>query len=231
MLTPLIEKNRIPHAILLAGQCKANLEHEARHFAAQIASPHDRFEYRPEGKASLHTVERMRELKEEVYLPPYQGLCKCFILFEADRMWPQSSNALLKTFEEPADNVFLVLTTLRREKVLPTILSRCQTFWVPGKGEILALPEPVATLMAYGKAHGKYRDSRPFFKQIKAIVAYYEEIADPLELAETLNELFNALEVALPTKRPFLDEARFKLERTVALNALFESLFIKLGFL
>lgn len=227
MLTPLIEKNRIPHAILLAGQSKCNLEKEASEFAMQVAHPVDRFEYRPEGKMALHTLERMRELKEEVYLPPYQGQCKVFVIYEADRMWPQSSNALLKTFEEPSVTSILVLTSLRREKILPTILSRCQTFWVPGKAEKNPLPEAVETLLA----QGRYSDSRPFFKQIKQIASLYEKIEDPLMLAETMNDLFNRLEERFPTKRRYLDEARLKLERSTALTAIFESLFIKLGIL
>lgn len=225
MLTPLIEKGRVPHAILLAGQSKKRLEEEAGAFLAQFAEPADRFEYRPEGKIALHTVERMRELKEEVYLPPYQGERKVFVLYEADRMWPQSSNALLKTFEEPSSTSYLVLTTSRREKILPTILSRCQTFWVAGKGEAVPLPEPVEALLAVKR----YEDSRPFFKQVKLIAAEYEKFEDPLELSEAMGELFCRLEERFPMKRRFLDEARLKLERSTSVTAMLESLFIKLG--
>lgn len=227
MLTTLIKKDRVPHAILLAGPSRKRLQEEAMGFAEQLAGPADRFEFYPEGKISLHTVERMRELKGEVYLPPYQSERKVFILHEADRMWPQSSNALLKTFEEPNPTSILVLTTSRRERILPTIISRCQTFWVSGKGEENPLLPQIEELLA----HGRYADSRPFFKQIKLIAVEFEKIDDPLELSYAVGELFNKLEERFPTKNRFLDEARLKFERSTSLSAILESLFIKLGLL
>jgi hypothetical protein len=227
MFTPLIERDRVPQALLLVGQNKTALVKEARTFAETLAAPADRFEYFPEGKAALHPVERIREFKEEVFLPPYQGNKKVFLLFEAERMWPQSSNALLKTFEEPLPSSYLVLTTSRREKILPTILSRCQTFFVPGPKEPLPLPPGIEELCA----HGKYSDSRLFFKEIKTIAAHFDEIEDPLALQQAFFDFLERLEERYPTSPHLFEEARLKFERSTSLSALLESLFIKLGFL
>lgn len=227
MFNQLIERNRVPHALLLAGQSTPRIEEEAQKLAGRLSSGPDIFEYRPEGKMALHPIEKMRELRDEVYLPPYLNAKKLFVIYEADKMLPQAANALLKTFEEPSSYSILILTTARREKILPTILSRCQTFWVPGAPE----PTPLSPLVEEFLANGKYQDSRPFFSRIKKIAAEYDELEDPLALQQAVEELFRALEERHPARARFIDEARLKLSRSTALSALLESLFIKLGYL
>lgn len=83
--------------------------------------------YRPEGKIGLHSIASMRQFSEEVYLVPYEAKWKVFILHEADRMLPSSANALLKTFEEPAQNAIIILLSSAASALLPTIVSRCRT--------------------------------------------------------------------------------------------------------
>lgn len=227
MFKALVEKGRLPHAILLAGRSKPRLEDEAMKLARQLTDVPDLFEYRPEGKMALHPIEKMRELKDEVYLPCYQHDKKVFVLYEADRMMPQAANALLKTFEEPAPGVTLILTTMKREKILPTILSRCQTFWLSGT----PTEDPFLPVVEQFLTKGKYTDSRPFFAGIKAIAAEYEKEEDPLVLQESAEELWQKLEVLHPTKSPFLEEARLKMSRSTSFQAILESLFIKLGYL
>lgn len=227
MFSKLIERNRVPHAILLAGQNTSLIEKEAKILAESLSSGADIFEYRPEGKMALHPIEKMRELRDEVYLPPYSNAKKVFVIYEADKMLTQTANALLKTFEEPSPQSILVLATTRRERIIPTIISRCQTFWVAGAPE----PTPLSPLVEEFLSKGRYEDSRPFFQQIKKIAAEYDELEDPLVLQQAVEELFRALEERHPTKSRFIDEARLKLSRSTALSALLESLFIKLGYL
>lgn len=83
--------------------------------------------YYPEGKAHLHPVENMRQLISEMSLPPYSAPVKVFILHDADRMQSYSSNALLKTFEEPNSDTYFILLTSSLDAILPTILSRSRT--------------------------------------------------------------------------------------------------------
>lgn len=72
-------------------------------------------------------VEPMRELEREANFRPYEGAARLFIIEDADRMNEASSNALLKTLEEPPRTTHLILITARPGALLPTIRSRCQT--------------------------------------------------------------------------------------------------------
>ena len=65
--------------------------------------------YRPEGKIGMHSLGSMRQFTEEVYQSPFEAKFKVFIIHDADRMLPASSNALLKTFEEPLQNSIIIL--------------------------------------------------------------------------------------------------------------------------
>jgi DNA polymerase III subunit delta' len=79
---------------------------------------------RPAGR--FITVPQMRELEREANFRPYEGAARLFIIEEADRLNEASSNALLKTLEEPAPTTHLILITSRPAALLPTIRSRCQ---------------------------------------------------------------------------------------------------------
>jgi len=82
--------------------------------------------YSPEGKSAIHTIENMRRLIDEVALPPYEAPVKVFIIYDAHQMLPYSSNALLKTFEEPFFHSYFILLTSTPDAILPTIVSRCR---------------------------------------------------------------------------------------------------------
>lgn len=85
--------------------------------------------YRPEGKLGLHSIQSLRHLIDAVHMPPTESEWKVFIIHEADRMLPFSSNALLKTFEEPPKNTVIILLSSSPESILPTVLSRCRTIY------------------------------------------------------------------------------------------------------
>lgn len=71
-------------------------------------------------------VPQMRELEREANFRPYEGTARVFIIEDADKLNEASSNALLKTLEEPPATSHLVLLTSRPASLLPTIRSRCQ---------------------------------------------------------------------------------------------------------
>ncbi len=71
-------------------------------------------------------IEQVRGLQADAALSPLEGRRKIFIIREIERATPAAANALLKTLEEPSPHVMLLLTCVRRDQVLPTILSRCQ---------------------------------------------------------------------------------------------------------
>jgi len=74
----------------------------------------------------LIRVDVMRELEQEANFRPYEGGRRVFLIEDADRLNEQSSNALLKTLEEPPATSHLILITSRPASLLPTIRSRCQ---------------------------------------------------------------------------------------------------------
>ncbi|MCY1702322.1 DNA polymerase III subunit gamma/tau [Deinococcus sp. SL84] len=78
--------------------------------------------------ASNNSVEDVRELREKVGLAPMRGGKKIYILDEAHMMSRAAFNALLKTLEEPPEHVIFILATTEPEKIIPTILSRCQHY-------------------------------------------------------------------------------------------------------
>jgi len=77
-------------------------------------------------EAKLISIDQVREMQHSASLPPFEGKCKVFIIEDAELLSIEAANCLLKTLEEPTDNmVFLLLTT--NEKFLPeTVVSRCQ---------------------------------------------------------------------------------------------------------
>ncbi len=121
------------HSLLFAGPEGIGKSLFAKELAAalqkerdQIDSHPDFHHYKPEGKTGMHSVEEMRRLSQEVYMAPFKGPWKIFIIHDAERMLPVSSNALLKTFEEPPSDCKIILLTSSPSSLLPTILSRCQ---------------------------------------------------------------------------------------------------------
>lgn len=78
--------------------------------------------------ASNNGVEQVRELRDTVQYTPAQGKFKVYIIDEVHMLSTQAFNALLKTLEEPPPHVKFVFATTDPQKVLPTIISRCQRF-------------------------------------------------------------------------------------------------------
>jgi DNA polymerase-3 subunit delta' len=74
----------------------------------------------------LLRIGPMREIEQEANFRPFEGKARIFIIEEADKLNPFSSNALLKTLEEPPPTSHLILITSRPASLLPTIRSRCQ---------------------------------------------------------------------------------------------------------
>ena len=77
---------------------------------------------------SSWTIKEVRQIKHFFSQKPFSHANKIAIIFSAEKMGPPAQNALLKTLEEPGPNNFLILTTAKPRALLPTILSRCQSF-------------------------------------------------------------------------------------------------------
>lgn len=78
--------------------------------------------------ASNRGIDEIRELRDKVNLAPASGRMKIYIIDEVHMLTTEAFNALLKMLEEPPEHVVFVLATTEKHKVLPTIISRCQSF-------------------------------------------------------------------------------------------------------
>lgn len=78
--------------------------------------------------ASNNGVDSMKELMDQVQIPPQTGRYSVFIIDEVHMLTTSAFNAFLKTLEEPPAHAIFILATTEKHKILPTILSRCQTF-------------------------------------------------------------------------------------------------------
>ena len=89
--------------------------------------------------ASNNSVEQVRDLRDECQYAPSQCRYKIYVIDEVHMLSQQAFNALLKTLEEPPPHVKFVFATTESQKVLPTIVSRCQRF------EFRSIPAPLIT--------------------------------------------------------------------------------------
>ncbi len=78
--------------------------------------------------ASNNSVDNIRELIEQVHIPPQMGRYKVFIIDEVHMLSQGAFNAFLKTLEEPPSYAIFILATTEKQKIIPTILSRCQIY-------------------------------------------------------------------------------------------------------
>lgn len=78
--------------------------------------------------ASNNSVDDIRNLVDQVRYPPQQGSYKVYIIDEVHMLSQSAFNAFLKTLEEPPKYAIFILATTEKNKILPTILSRCQIF-------------------------------------------------------------------------------------------------------
>ncbi|KKR81254.1 MAG: polymerase III, gamma/tau subunit protein [Candidatus Daviesbacteria bacterium GW2011_GWA1_41_61] len=75
-------------------------------------------------------IEQVRQIKEFLSLKPYHGGSQAVVLIAAENLTLDAQNALLKTLEEPPGEALIILGVSSEDQLLPTILSRCQTFFL-----------------------------------------------------------------------------------------------------
>ena len=205
-----IKKNDIPHAILFSGTRGTGKTTLARIFAKEIGvSAVDLYEI---DAASNRGIDDIRELKEAVHTLPYESERKVYIIDEVHMLTKEAFNALLKTLEEPPPYVVFMLATTEEEKLLDTILSRCQVFRLHSpardvlannvidvaKKEGFTLDRAAADLIAIA-ADGSFRDSLGVLQ--KVILASGDKIGEADEVAaiigapksQVLSQLVTAL--------------------------------------
>ncbi len=156
-LEKMLQEECLPHTLLFSGPEGVGKRLFAEKLglallcSTRLPDRHpDLHHYYPDGKSGLHSIASIRDLLHEIHLPPFEAKKKVFLIHEAEQMLPTSSNALLKTFEEPPLDTWLILLTSKETSLLPTIVSRCRRVRF----------QPIATrdLVVYLEKDGKSRE-------------------------------------------------------------------------
>jgi len=127
-----IKENKIPSALLFCGPRGVGKTSTARIFAREINnySKKDELSFNifELDAASNNKADDIRDLIEKVRIPPQKGKYKVYIIDEVHMLSKHAENAFLKTLEEPPPYVVFILATTEKNKILPTIISRCQIY-------------------------------------------------------------------------------------------------------
>lgn len=176
-LESVIRSGHVPHALLLTGSRGIGKTTLARIYGKSLGiDSHDIYEI---DAASYRKVENMRELLNDVLTLPISSPYKLYILDEVHMLTNESFNTFLKTLEEPPRHVIFVLATTELNKVLPTVLSRCQVIHLKkpsnsiladqiidiAKLEEKSISREHALLLAE-RANGSFRDALVLLDQV-----------------------------------------------------------------
>ena len=207
-----IQRGQLAHAYLFCGPRGVGKTSAARIFAKTINCAHPGPDLEPCGEcdscrsfaegrsyciheldaASNNGVDDIKNLMDQVQIPPQVGRYSVYIIDEVHMLSTSAFNAFLKTLEEPPAHAIFILATTEKHKILPTILSRCQTYdfnriGVPdivrnlrdiaGKEGILVDDESLHVIAH--KADGAMRDALTLFDQTVAFCGtdiHYEDV-------------------------------------------------------
>ena len=165
--------------------------------------------------ASNNSVENIKALMEQTRIPPQVGRYKVFIIDEVHMLSTAAFNAFLKTLEEPPSHVIFVLATTEKNKILPTILSRCQIYdfermtvnntvnhlKMVAEKEGITYEEQALEVIAE-KADGGMRDALSIFDQAASFCQgniTYQKVIEDLNVLDTEN-YFKIVELSLENK-------------------------------
>ncbi len=128
-----IKQNQLPQALLFCGPRGVGKTTCARILAKKINESEEKssdfsFNIFELDAASNNGVDDIRNLIDQVRIPPQTGNYKVYIIDEVHMLSGQAFNAFLKTLEEPPTYAIFILATTEKHKVIPTILSRCQIY-------------------------------------------------------------------------------------------------------
>ena len=215
-----IKRGQLAHAYLFCGPRGVGKTTTARIFAKMINCAHPGPDMEPCGEcescvsfqegrsyciheldaASNNSVEDIKALMEQVQVPPQVGKYSVYIIDEVHMLSQAAFNAFLKTLEEPPAHAIFVLATTEKHKILPTILSRCQTY----DFNRIGIPDMVKNLrdiaakegitiddeslhVIASKADGAMRDALTIFDQTVAFCGtdiHYEDVIRNLNVLD-----------------------------------------------
>ena len=215
-----ILRGQLAHAYLFCGPRGVGKTSAARIFAKTINCAHPTAEMEPCGEcescrsfaegrsyciheldaASNNGVEDIKALMDQVQIPPQVGRYSVYIIDEVHMLSQSAFNAFLKTLEEPPAHAIFILATTEKHKIIPTILSRCQTY----DFNRISIPDIVGNLRAIAgkenisiddeslhviarKADGAMRDALTIFDQTVAFCGSDIHYADVIRNLNVLD--------------------------------------------
>ncbi len=202
-----IESNQLAQSFLFCGPRGVGKTTCARIFAKEINqfnndSEIDDFSFNifELDAASNNSVDDIRNLTDQVRVPPQTGKYKVYIIDEVHMLSQSAFNAFLKTLEEPPKHAKFILATTEKHKIIPTILSRCQIFdfkrvtvsdisnhlsFVASKENIKF--EPEALNLIAQKSDGAMRDALSLFDRLVSFSSdnlTYEKVIEHLNILD-----------------------------------------------
>jgi DNA polymerase-3 subunit gamma/tau len=215
-----ILRGQLAHAYLFCGPRGVGKTSTARIFAKTINCAHPTADMEPCGEcescvsfregrsyciheldaASNNGVDDIKALMDQVQIPPQVGKYSVYIIDEVHMLSQSAFNAFLKTLEEPPAHAIFILATTEKHKILPTILSRCQTYDfnrisvpdivnnlrdIAGK-EGVTIDDESLHIIAQ-KADGAMRDALTIFDQTVAFCGsevHYEDVIRNLNVLD-----------------------------------------------
>ncbi len=190
-LHKLVQSCTLPNTLLFCGKRGSGKLAAAQELALALMGPkhakklemgiHPDFRILvPEGKVYMHPIESVRQLIDEVVLPPFESAWRLFVIDEAHRMLPTSGNALLKTLEEPTAHTLLILLTDEPQSLLPTIVSRCRRIDFAPPSTSPSMPTTLQQILATDL----YRERLELYAKLE------EEVGESME---AIDEIFEHL--------------------------------------
>ena len=216
-----IKRGQLAHAYLFCGPRGVGKTTTARIFAKMINCSNPGPDMEPCGEcescvsfkegrsyciheldaASNNSVDDIKALMEQVQVPPQVGKYSVYIIDEVHMLSQQAFNAFLKTLEEPPAHAIFILATTEKHKILPTILSRCQTYDFNrigirdmmenlrgiAKKENITIDDKALHVIAV-KADGAMRDALTIFDQTVAFCGTdvkYEDVIRNLNVLDS----------------------------------------------
>ena len=143
----------------------------------------------PKEKSVQISIEAIRELKKEITLRPWEGKRRVAVIVEVERATEEAQNAFLKMLEETPGSTLILLTSVKVEGVLPTVLSRCKMIhFGPIPSEVIEAllrkekqisPEAVSTLvkLCHGSLGRAFSMKENFFEEKSEILDHFLERA------------------------------------------------------
>jgi len=215
-----ILRGQLAHAYLFCGPRGVGKTSTARIFAKMINCSHPTADMEPCGEcescvsfregrsyciheldaASNNGVDDIKALMDQVQIPPQVGKYSVYIIDEVHMLSQSAFNAFLKTLEEPPAHAIFILATTEKHKILPTILSRCQTYDFNRIGvadivknlrdiaskESVSIDDESLHIIAQ-KADGAMRDALTIFDQTVAFCGadvHYEDVIRNLNVLD-----------------------------------------------